>query len=238
MRANLSKHKGFTLLEFIIGMAIMGVISSISVSAYSGYIEASKTSQAVIQIRALSFLIDDYALEYGEYPTSLRDIQNENLTDPWGNPYAYLNLHSSNRENHNSDDADNDDDEHGGSGGEENSSGNSDSDGYSSSRDSHGENDEHSERNEHSERDDDDDDDRSEHGSSDGHGDREEREERNRINTGSARKDGNLVPINTNYDLCSHGKDGKSKAPLRAKDSLDDIIYANDGGYIGLAEEF
>ncbi len=57
-------------------------------------------------------------------------------------------------------------------------------------------------------------------------------------NTGEARKDGNLVPINTNFDLYSMGKDGKSKPPLRAKDSLDDIIYANDGDYIGLASDY
>lgn len=55
---------------------------------------------------------------------------------------------------------------------------------------------------------------------------------------GSARKDHNLVPINSNYDLYSMGKDGKSSPPLTANASKDDVIYASDGGYVGLARLF
>jgi general secretion pathway protein G len=49
------------------------------------------------------------------------------------------------------------------------------------------------------------------------------------------RKDKFVVPINTDYDLYSMGKDGQSQSPLTAKDSRDDIIRANDGAYIGPA---
>jgi general secretion pathway protein G len=52
------------------------------------------------------------------------------------------------------------------------------------------------------------------------------------------RKDRFVVPINTDYDLYSMGKDGKSQPPLTAKDSRDDIIRANDGSYIGPAEGY
>ncbi|HQN64463.1 MAG TPA: prepilin-type N-terminal cleavage/methylation domain-containing protein [Methylophilus sp.] len=57
-------------------------------------------------------------------------------------------------------------------------------------------------------------------------------------NKGQARKDHNLVPINTYFDLYSTGKDGKSTGPLTAKASRDDVIYAHDGRYIGLASKF
>lgn len=53
-----------------------------------------------------------------------------------------------------------------------------------------------------------------------------------------ARKDRFLVPINSQYDLYSMGKDGSSVAALTAKASRDDIIRANDGGFIGLASRF
>ncbi|MBC8086025.1 MAG: prepilin-type N-terminal cleavage/methylation domain-containing protein [Phycisphaerae bacterium] len=53
-----------------------------------------------------------------------------------------------------------------------------------------------------------------------------------------ARKDRFLVPINSEYDLYSVGKDGGSAAPLTAKASHDDIIVANDGGFIGLAKKY
>lgn len=55
---------------------------------------------------------------------------------------------------------------------------------------------------------------------------------------GAWRKDRFLVPINSTYDLYSMGKDKKSKPPLTAKDSHDDIIRANDGAFIGLAEAY
>ena len=55
---------------------------------------------------------------------------------------------------------------------------------------------------------------------------------------GQMRKDRFLVPINTFFDLYSMGKDGKSVAPLTAQQSRDDIIWANDGGYVGPAANF
>ena len=55
---------------------------------------------------------------------------------------------------------------------------------------------------------------------------------------GEARKDKFLVPINSRYDLYSMGKDGESVAPLTAPQSRDDIVMANDGGFVGLAENY
>jgi general secretion pathway protein G len=52
------------------------------------------------------------------------------------------------------------------------------------------------------------------------------------------RKDKNLVPINTEYDLYSLGPDGDSVPPLTAKPSRDDIVMANDGGFIGVAADY
>lgn len=56
--------------------------------------------------------------------------------------------------------------------------------------------------------------------------------------TGPMRKDKNLVPINTKYDLYSLGADGQSKPPLSAPVSQDDVILGNDGNYIGLASNY
>jgi general secretion pathway protein G len=51
----------------------------------------------------------------------------------------------------------------------------------------------------------------------------------------SLRKDKSLVPVNSDYDLYSMGKDGASLPPFTAKASHDDIVRANNGRYIGLA---
>ena len=55
---------------------------------------------------------------------------------------------------------------------------------------------------------------------------------------GKIRKDHNLHPLNTEFDLYSFGKDGQSKSSLTAKDSRDDVIWARDGDFVGLAEDF
>jgi general secretion pathway protein G len=55
---------------------------------------------------------------------------------------------------------------------------------------------------------------------------------------GGARKDRFLVPINSAFDLYSMGKDGVSSPPLTAMGSRDDVIVANDGGFVGLAKTY
>ena len=56
--------------------------------------------------------------------------------------------------------------------------------------------------------------------------------------TGDLRKDRNLHPINTDFDLYSMGPDGRSAGPLTARDSRDDIVRANDGTFIDIAGKY
>jgi len=55
---------------------------------------------------------------------------------------------------------------------------------------------------------------------------------------GGARKDHKLNPLNSDYDLFSAGRDGVFKTQISQKDSLDDVIRARGGSYIGLAEDY
>jgi general secretion pathway protein G len=55
---------------------------------------------------------------------------------------------------------------------------------------------------------------------------------------GDSRRDKHYNPINTDYDLYSVGKDGQTQRPLNHKDSLDDVVRAADGKFIGLARDF
>lgn len=55
---------------------------------------------------------------------------------------------------------------------------------------------------------------------------------------GAFRKDKNLSPLNTDFDLYSSGKDGDSSGALSAKASRDDVVRANNGAYIGLGEDY
>jgi len=60
----------------------------------------------------------------------------------------------------------------------------------------------------------------------------------NTSNYQGARKDQFLKPINSDFDLCSKGKDGLTKKQITDKDSQDDVIRANDGRFIGLVSEY
>ncbi len=51
------------------------------------------------------------------------------------------------------------------------------------------------------------------------------------------RKNGPVHPINTDYDLFSVGKDGKSNDTIQAEPSQDDIIRAFNGSYLGIARD-
>ena len=58
------------------------------------------------------------------------------------------------------------------------------------------------------------------------------------LEKGAQRKDHNLVPINSDFDLYSMGKDGASAPPLTAASSRDDIIRANNGEYYGYGKDY
>jgi general secretion pathway protein G len=55
---------------------------------------------------------------------------------------------------------------------------------------------------------------------------------------GGARRDKNLNPLNSDFDLYSRGKNGTTKLPISQKDSLDDVLRANDGAFIDLASKY
>jgi general secretion pathway protein G len=52
------------------------------------------------------------------------------------------------------------------------------------------------------------------------------------------RKDGELVPLNSDFDLYSLGPDGVSALALPAAPSRDDVVRAANGAYIGVAANY
>lgn len=53
----------------------------------------------------------------------------------------------------------------------------------------------------------------------------------------TCRKLGPVHPLNTDYDLYSVGKDGKTNTPINSGPSLDDIVRAFNGSYVGGAQD-
>lgn len=57
-------------------------------------------------------------------------------------------------------------------------------------------------------------------------------------NRGALRKDRFLVPVNSDFDLYSMGADGTTQAPFTSGPARDDVVRANDGGFVGLAGSY
>jgi hypothetical protein len=55
---------------------------------------------------------------------------------------------------------------------------------------------------------------------------------------GELRRDRNMNPINTDYDLYSMGKDGETSTQVHSQKGKDDIIRALNGEYVGLGADF
>jgi len=80
------EKKGFTLLEILIVVAIIGLIASLIVPNLIGRFEKSKEEIAKAQIEMLSSAIEAFKLDVGRYPNTLDELINCN--DPnWRGPY-------------------------------------------------------------------------------------------------------------------------------------------------------
>lgn len=145
--------RGFTLVELMIAVAIVGVLVSLAYGRYQDYRERINVKTAIMDIKVLGVLVTDYQQSNGHLPSSLADVGNAGKTDPWGRPYVYQDVTVPG-----------------------------------------------------------------------GHG--------------AARKDHALNPINSEFDIYSLGRDGVTKKQLTQKDSLDDVVRARDGAFVGLASDF
>ena len=86
------KARGFTLVEIIIVLAVVGVLLSIAVPAVESYIDRSRVAQSAMDIDGMQDTIKKYRLANGALPGVLNDAGLGGKLDPWGRPYEYYNL--------------------------------------------------------------------------------------------------------------------------------------------------
>ncbi len=99
---------GFTLVELLVVLAILGLLAGLVGPQVMKFLGSSKTKTAKLQIEDLAATLDLYRLEVGQYPraenglsalvTNPGNVSNWNgpylkkadvPKDPWGNDYLY-----------------------------------------------------------------------------------------------------------------------------------------------------
>lgn len=98
---------GFTLLELLVVIVIIGLLAGLVAPRYFDQVGKSNTKIAKAQIDALDKALDQYRLDVGAYPSTEQGLaalnaRPQNLerwagpylkktvpNDPWGRPYVY-----------------------------------------------------------------------------------------------------------------------------------------------------
>jgi general secretion pathway protein G len=83
---------GFTLIEIMISIAILGILVAIATPFFISYRERARVAVAISEMKGMEAGIYKYASQNGEFPDTLGQIGYANLIDPWGSNYRYLRI--------------------------------------------------------------------------------------------------------------------------------------------------
>ncbi len=107
-RATRDARGGFTLVELLVVLVILGLVMGLVGPRVLGYLSSSRERTAHLQIESFASALDLFYLDYGRYPTNGEGLEalvkrpgsgehwagpylkQPNVpVDPWGNPYTY-----------------------------------------------------------------------------------------------------------------------------------------------------
>ena len=91
-----SVNGGFTLIEMVIAIAILGLLAGVALGPVRRYLAQAKEKTTQANLHSIKLAVDAYHMDTGEYPQSLKDLIRRPLDDEaasdWQGPYAYLDL--------------------------------------------------------------------------------------------------------------------------------------------------
>lgn len=95
----LPRSAGFTLLEMIAVIVLLGIVIAIVGGNVIGTFDGGKWKAGTIAVKKLEGAVNQYQMSVGSYPGALQDLlkregmgpyaKESDLKDPYGNPYVY-----------------------------------------------------------------------------------------------------------------------------------------------------
>jgi len=86
------RRQGFTIVELMTALVISGILAGMAVTRSKTTIEQARIAKAIGDIRALQAEIQGYEVAGSALPLNLAEIGRDQLLDPWGRPYVYINF--------------------------------------------------------------------------------------------------------------------------------------------------
>jgi general secretion pathway protein G len=87
--ANLVRSAGFTLIEIIAVLVLIGIIMSVVVTKIGDTVNSGKVKAGIAQMHQLANSIERYSLDNGNPPASLNDlVSRPSSAANWNGPYA------------------------------------------------------------------------------------------------------------------------------------------------------
>lgn len=83
----LSTCAGFTLVELIVVTAVLGVLATMALPAFSKYIRTTKNIRCGADIHTIDKAITAHIIDKNSLPANLGNINMDNQKDPWGRQY-------------------------------------------------------------------------------------------------------------------------------------------------------
>ena len=79
-------YRGFSMIELIIVLAVVGIVASLALPAWSSYSQRSRHANAITQMNAISLSLEHYFSEHLTYETDIASLRMKEV-DKW---YRYL----------------------------------------------------------------------------------------------------------------------------------------------------